>query len=302
MEAVLTKSLLDEVIEAGHFIPTGVKGVYGKGKDMNQLLINLEKYISDIGRTSDTEIMMFPPVMNKLNIEKTEYLKSFPHLLGSVHAFFGDEENHKQMLDKISNQEDWTTEFKHTDVVMTPAACYPVYPNLSGDLPENGRVVEVSSFCYRHEPSDEPTRMQSFKMIEFVKAGTPDDVKTWRQEWLEKAQVVLSNLELNYEVEIANDPFFGNGGRLLKINQNQLELKYEIVIPINSFEKPTAVVSSNYHQEHFAKKHQIFTETGEVAHTSCIGFGLERLALALLKTHGLNVSQWPESVKKELDL
>ncbi|MGQ7173912.1 hypothetical protein ACUOCP_54835, partial [Escherichia sp. R-CC3] len=72
-----------------------------------------------------------------------------------------------------------------------------------------GRVVEVSSFCYRHEPSDEPTRMQSFKMIEFVKAGTPDDVKTWRQEWLEKAQVVLSNLELNYEVEIANDPFFG---------------------------------------------------------------------------------------------
>ena len=60
-------------------------------------------------------------------------------------------------------------------------------------------------------------------MIEFVKAGTPDDVKTWRQEWLEKAQVVLSNLELNYEVEIANDPFLEmevDCLKLIKINWN----------------------------------------------------------------------------------
>lgn len=86
MEAVLTKSLLDEVIEAGHFIPTGVKGVYGKGKDMNQLLINLEKYISDIGRTSDTEIMMFPPVMNKLNIENRIF-KIFPAFIRERSCF-----------------------------------------------------------------------------------------------------------------------------------------------------------------------------------------------------------------------
>lgn len=302
MDAVLDQSLLGEIIKAGHFIPTGVKGVFGKGKEMHQLLSNLEQYISDYGRTSDTEVMMFPPVMNKSSIEKMEYLKSFPHLLGTVHAFQSDELTHRNMLDKASNQEDWTAHFTHTDVVMTPAACYPVYPNLSGNLPVGGRVVEVASFCYRHEPSDEPTRMQSFKMIEFVKAGDSLDVKEWRKEWLDKAQIMLNKLQLNYEVAIANDPFFGSGGRLLKINQNQLELKYEIVIPINGLKNPTAVVSSNYHQEHFAKKHEIYTFDNDIAHTSCIGFGLERLAVALIKQHGLDISSWPNEVREQLNI
>lgn len=302
MKAGLTKSFLDEIIESGHFITTGVKGVYGKGKEMHQILHNLENYISSAGHTNNTEVMMFPPVMNKINIEKTEYLKSFPHLLGTVQAFFGNELDHQEMLNQIKNKGDWTSKFTNTDVVMTPAACYPVYPQLSGVLPKEGRLIEVASFCFRHEPSDEPTRMQSFKMIEFVKAGTPDKVKDWRKEWLEKAQKILSKLGLEYQVVIANDPFFGSGGRLLKINQNQLELKYEIVIPINDSDKPTAVVSSNYHQDHFAEKHQIITHDQNIAHTSCIGFGLERLALALLKTHGLNIKEWPKSVKEELSL
>jgi hypothetical protein len=38
----------------------------------------------------------------------------------------------------------------------------------------------------------------------------------------------------------------------------------------------------------------------EPAHTACLGFGLERITLALLRTHGLDVSTWPAAVREEL--
>ena len=34
----------------------------------------------------------------------------------------------------------------------------------------------------------------------------------------------------------------------------------------------------------------------------CIGFGLERIALALFKTHGLNTGSWPDAVRAILSL
>ena len=39
---------------------------------------------------------------------------------------------------------------------------------------------------------------------------------------------------------------------------------------------------------------------GETAHTACLGFGLERCTLALLKTHVLDPKQWPAEVRAQL--
>ena len=58
--------------------------------------------------------------------------------------------------------------------------------------------------------------------------------------------------------------------------------------------------SFNYHEDHFGSKFDIKTSAGEVAHTACLGFGFERITLALFKTHGLRVANWPEPVRKVL--
>ena len=39
---------------------------------------------------------------------------------------------------------------------------------------------------------------------------------------------------------------------------------------------------------------------GGVGHTACLGFGHERIVLALLRTHGLDPSSWPAAVRDEL--
>jgi seryl-tRNA synthetase len=86
---------------------------------------------------------------------------------------------------------------------------------------------------------------------------------------------------------------------MLAASQRQQELKFEILVPIAGPE-PTAVASFNYHREHFAETYGIELAGGGVAHTACLGFGHERIVLALLRTHGLDPAGWPAAVREEL--
>jgi hypothetical protein len=36
---------------------------------------------------------------------------------------------------------------------------------------------------------------------------------------------------------------------------------------------------------------------GKPAHTACVAFGMDRLALALFQTHGRNIVKWPTAVR-----
>ena len=53
--------------------------------------------------------------------------------------------------------------------------------------------------------------------------------------------------------------------------------------------------SINYHQDFFGRSFAIETVDGP-AHTGCIGFGYERLALAFLAQHGVDEKNWPDAV------
>jgi hypothetical protein len=99
---------------------------------------------------------------------------------------------------------------------------------------------------------------------------------------------------------LADDPFFGRGARIMKATQREQDLKYELVVPICKEDKPTAITSCNYHLDHFGVSFDILQADGTPAHTACIGFGLERIALALLKTHGFDPKRWPHEVRQQL--
>ena len=59
----------------------------------------------------------------------------------------------------------------------------------------------------------------------------------------------------------------------------------------------TACLSFNYHMDHFGAIWKIACEDGAVAHTGCVGFGMERITLALFRHHGLDVTAWPDDVR-----
>jgi len=297
-------TLLDRLFDSGLLIDTGVEGVYARSGTFEDVITAFEGLIDRFAGNTGAEVIRFPPGMNRAHFEGSGYMKNFPQLAGTVHSFCGCELDHQNLIQCMAEGSDWTEGQKATDLVLTPAACYPLYPIVArrGPLAEGGGLFNIQSYCFRREPSNDPARMQLFRMREFVRLGKPEDVMAFRGEWMEKGKELMGSLEMPVEVDVANDPFFGRAGRLLKNNQRDQNLKFELLIPINSVAQPTACMSFNYHQDHFGSSWGLKTADGETAHTACVGFGLERIALALFHHHGLDPKQWPSTVRKALGL
>jgi seryl-tRNA synthetase len=293
------REFLQQLFEQGILIESGVPGVYGRSALFEDIIERFDRYVTRVGKPDEPSVVRFPPLLNRKHFETSGYLKNMPQLAGTIHSFEGGQQEHVALIQALERGDDWGAQQRMTELVLTPAACYPLYPTLKGELPREGRLVDVFSYCFRHEPSGDPARMQMFRMREYVRIGRPDDVRSWRSKWLDRGLAMMRALGLEAQIALANDPFFGRSGKLLAASQREQELKYELVVPITSVEQPTAVLSFNYHQDLFGGLYDIRIER-EAAHTGCVGFGMERVALALLKTHGLSPQSWPSHVKEAL--
>jgi acyl-CoA dehydrogenase len=295
-------ALLAELLRRRLLVETGVPGLYGRGGTFEDVRERLAAMVTRAAAPEAPEQLRFPPILPRRDLEKVGYLKSFPHLAGSVFAFEGTEAEAAEQYERASRHEDWSTHQQMSELVLTPAACYPVYPAIAarGRLPVGGVTVDAgSAYVFRHEPSEDPARLQMFHQREIVRIGEPEAVQAWRERWRERALELLGAVGLEVALEIATDPFFGRSGRMLAASQREQQLKFEVLAHIAGPE-PTALASFNYHQDHFASVYGIELADGSGAHTACLGFGLERITLALLSAHGFDPDAWPTSVREEL--
>jgi len=293
---------LDHLADA-LFHKMGSDGVYARTALYEGVVERLAALISR-HRPPHTEIMRFPPVMNRGQLEKSGYLKSFPNLLGCVCGLHGTEREIHAAVSRFDAGGDWTTSLSPADLVLSPAACYPVYPIAAarGPLPSGGVCFDVAADCFRREPSPHLDRLQSFRMREYVRIGSPEDVSEFRDRWMVRAQAIARDLGLAFKVDCANDPFFGRVGQMKAVSQKQQSLKFELLIPLRSEEQPTACMSFNYHRDHFGITWDIRDATGEPAHTGCVAFGMDRLAVAMFHTHGTDLAKWPAGVRETLEI
>ena len=292
-----------EAITAAILQPTAATGVQGRTAVFEDVIAGLTALLTR-HRPAGAEVLRFPPVMSRALLEKSGYLKSFPHLAGCVSSLTGSEAAIRSLVEGRTPGREWVDGLAATDLVLTPAACYQVYPLIAerGDVPRSGALVDVESYCFRREASAELGRMQAFRMREYVFIGAPDTALAFRNSWSIRAEEIASQLGLPYSLLPASDPFFGRAGKLMAVNQVEQALKFELVVPVNSTEAPTACMSFNYHQDHFGVTWGLRTDDGSVAHTACAAFGLDRLTIALFATHGLDVDAWPPSVREGLSL
>jgi seryl-tRNA synthetase len=290
---------LDHLAEA-LFHRMGSDGIYARTAIYEEVIERLGALITR-HREANTEVMRFPPVMNRGQLEKSGYLKSFPNLLGCVCALHGTEREIHSAVSRYEAGGDWTTSLSPADLVLSPAACYPVYPIAAarGPLPSGGLRFDVAADCFRREPSRHLDRLQSFRMREYVCIGCPEDVSDFRERWIVRAQAIARDLGLTFRIDYASDPFFGRVGQMKAVSQVQQSLKFELLVPLRS-EEPTACVSFNYHRDHFGTTWDIKDADGTPAHTGCVAFGMDRLAVAMFHTHGTDLTKWPPRVRELL--
>ncbi|MFE9424015.1 hypothetical protein ACFYNO_13745 [Kitasatospora sp. NPDC006697] len=281
-------------------LPTGASGVYLYPAAFEQVVAGLRAGIAAMAADEPFQRLAVPPVISRATLERAGYVASFPQLLGTVHSYPGTPAQWAELAPLAATGGDWHREQRIGDLVLLPAACYPVHASLAGrELAEPVRFA-VEASCFRQELTSETGRMRSFRMAELVTAGTEEHCLAWRERWLERVTDWLAGLELKPSVEVADDPFFGRGARLYQAAQRMQQLKFELRVELGEG-LVQAVASANIHKEHFGEVFG-FTAGGEPGQTACTAFGLERITLALLHAHGPRTGEWPDGLRAQLGL
>lgn len=296
------QKFLEDLISAGHLLPSGEPGIFGRGAIFEDVRTGVDALVTRAGAQDRAEILRFPPVMPKCTLESSGYLKSTPQLCGAIFSFEGSEADARELAGAANTNQAWGRYLTLTNVVLVPAACYPAYPAIArrGPLPEGGVSLDLGGcYVFRHEPSLDPARLQMFHQRELVRIGETNAVLAWRETWISRARTIFSQIGLDATLDLASDPFFGRGGKLLANSQREQRLKFEMLVPIAS-PGPTAVTSFNFHQDHFGSGFGIRLHDGTTASSACVGFGLERITLALFRAHGLDPGTWPKQVRNRL--
>ena len=143
--------------------------------------------------------------------------------------------------------------------------------------------------------------MQMFRMREYVRIGTPEQVTAFRAMWLERAEKFVAALALPAHLDVANDPVLRPRRAHAGVEPARPEAEVrdadpdrerreadglpQLQLPPGPFRRPVG------HRDRGRRAS---------AHTACVGFGMERIALALFKHHGLHVDLWPAAVRDTL--
>lgn len=290
-------------------LPTGVPGVELHPGPYQDVIAALRTGIAALAANAAADTgaaaeplrrVAVPPVISRRTIERAGYAASFPHLLGTVHGFTGTSREWRELAPLVATGGEWHARQEVTDLVLLPAACYPLYELLAGlDVTDAAPRFSVEAQCFRQEATSEPGRLRSFRMAELVTAGTPAHCTAWRDQHLDLMEAWLTALGLKPTVEVADDPFFGGGRKVFQAAQRAQQLKFELRVPLADG-VVQAVASANLHKDHFGEVFG-FTAAGAPGHTSCAAFGLDRIARALLHTHGPRPSDWPADLARALE-
>lgn len=286
----------DDLVAAGLLIPMGIDGLYGRSGVFEEVIDGIDRVVRAKGRAvhgDSPAVRRFPPLYPREAFEKTDYIASFPNLTGAVSTFTGDNREHRALLADREAGRPWDGHLHPAGTMLVSAACHPSYATLPEVIGADGVLLDVYGYCFRHEPAVDPARMQAFRMHEYVAVGSPEQAGQHRDSWVRHGLDVLASLGLDAVPVAANDPFFGRAGKMLAANQRDDELKTELTVRLyGDLDDGTALVSANCHREHFGETFGLRTADGAVAHSACIGFGMERIALALIRTHGFEPDSW----------
>jgi len=172
--------------------------------------------------------------------------------------------------------------------VLTPAACYHLYPGHTGQTLTRPLYLTTVNTCFRRETAYVPLRRQwSFTMREIVCLGSAADAAAFAV----KAHAAVDRLReltgLSASWQQATDPFFRPDQNPAYLLQKLSPVKQELCYG------DLAIASVNQHYEHFGEAFGIAAD-GAPAHSACVAFGIERWLFAVTDAFGDEPAGWPD--------
>jgi hypothetical protein len=275
------------------------------GDLMIRLVDRLDQQIRAIALSmANSTEYRYPTLLPVEALERQNYFESFPQFIMFVTHLHNDTDNYEEFLRRYRESGRRITPevfglCNDDRYCLPPTMCYHTFHQLAGNE-VNARVVTSrgKSFRYESRYATGLDRLWDFTIRETVFLGTEEYVANARRRFMEAVFALMDQLELAATCEVANDHFFGNAAKDGVLSQRIMELKYELIADLAA-DRRVAVGSFNLHGDHFGTAFGI-GHAGHVAHTGCVGFGLERLAYAFVTQHGTDPACWPAHVRAEV--
>lgn len=293
------------LIEQGELISFG-RGRYGFGPKLIALMNAFDSRILELASAFQAPAYTFPSLIGADVLDRCRYFRNFPASLNLVSHL---REDHG-LLQEFTRSAHWDGEqlafdrssLSSVECLLSPAVCFHWYAWLrDSDMPAP-RVITAVGKCFRYESSNLSglERLWDFTMREIIFVGPDRYVLENRKTCLDFCVEFLGELGVAYQISSATDPFFADAYAAQAAYQQGFDLKFELQLPLPYCGKKLAVGSSNYHQDFFGRSFGI-RAAGSSAHTGCLAFGLERMALAFVAQHGVNERNWPDAVVRRME-
>jgi len=229
----------------------------------------------------------YPTLIPTASLAPVAYLKSFPHL--ATFALTAD--RNPETLTKLSTAGEADISSELTEPIsqlLTPAACYHIYPRLAGQNLAEPKFVTTRCQCHRREEFYLPLQRQwCFEMRELVCLGDEETVANFIEDCQQRIDALARRLGIQADWKIASDPFFDPAADPKALAQQLAPSKYELCL-----DNGLAIGSTNRHRSFFGESYDIRLDEKPVS-SACVAFGIERWLYAMATTHGPLISAWP---------
>jgi hypothetical protein len=280
------------------------KGQVGMAGGAFALKRFLDDAVRAVGREQfDAQDEDYPALLDPNVLARCGYFTSFPHSVCLVSHLTEDFDAIEAF--RVANtsserlQVPDASAMTHTDAALRPAVCLPVYRALEDtSLPEGGLTITTTGKAFRYESGNMKgiERLWDFSMREIVFVGSAEQIERQRGRVVDAVTSLAEEWDLDSRLVAASDPFFATVRETKALWQRSRGLKYELLTDIGT--GPLAAASINYAGTLFGNAFRIRTAQGEIATTACVGFGLERLVLALFSQHGFEPGRWPRAMRE----
>lgn len=275
-----------ETLPGLHWHPQGYAGLSGP---LLKLADELDQRFLSCGDRGPLEAHHAPSFVSLADLAPVGYVGSFPHL-ATFAATLGREGS---ALRAFAAAQDGcgatmgSADWEPVRQLLTPAACYHLYPRLRGRTLAGPKYLTIRAHCHRHESSYAPLERQwCFQMRELVCVGPADAVEAFAESSRRRVEDLSRTLGIRAEWRVATDPFFDPDHDPKAIAQRVQPVKLELTLPGG-----IAISSVNRHRAFFGERYGIVSD-GDAAHSACVAFGIERWLLAVVRARGTDPAHW----------
>jgi len=277
-------------------------GRYGLGPRLVELVEVFDNRLRELARAFSASPFQFPSLIGAEALQRCKYLRSFPHSLNFVAHLREDVGAIQHFADNVTWNDNHLrvdgTDLAEIKTMLAPSICFHYYNQLQDRVLLEPSTVTGIGKCFRYESGNLRglERLWDFTMREVIFVGSKEYVLSEREKSLELTALIFDEWELAYEIRSATDPFFIEEFASQSRFQLAFDLKFEIRADLPYKNDSLAAGSFNFHQDFFGRSFNINDAAGRPVNTGCIGFGLERLALAFVAQHGFDRQDWPASI------